>query len=72
VDQPFTLADVVTKSELARRPSRGPNYQAENDALNALGDTLAHSPHTVLQKLVEVALELCRPTEASHFAATPT
>ena len=60
MEQPFTLADVVTNSELGQRPSRAPNHQAENDALNTLAETLAHSPQTVLQKLVEVAQELCR------------
>jgi hypothetical protein len=63
VDQPFTLADVVTNS-LARRPSRAPNYQAENDALNTLAVTLAHSPQAVLQKLVEIAQQLCQADSA--------
>jgi signal transduction histidine kinase len=64
VDQPFTLADVVTNSQLARRPFRAPNYQAENDALNTLAVTLAHSPQTVLQKLVEIAQQLCQADSA--------
>jgi hypothetical protein len=64
VDQPFTLANVVTNSQLARRPSRAPNYQAENDALNTLAVTLAHSPQAVLQKLVEIAQQLCQADSA--------
>jgi signal transduction histidine kinase len=64
MDQPFTLTDVVTNSELARRSSRAPEYQAENQALEILAQTLAHSPERVLQKLVEVAQELCRADSA--------
>lgn len=64
MDQPFTLGDVVTNSELARRASREPDYQAENEAMNTLAQTLAHSPQSVLQKLVEVAQELCRADSA--------
>ena len=43
MDQPFTLTDVVTNSELARRSSRAPDYQAEIEAMNMLAETLAHS-----------------------------
>ena len=64
MDQPFTLGDVVTNSALARRPCRAPEYQAENEAMNILAQTLAHSPQTLLQKLVEVAQELCRADSA--------
>ena len=64
MDQPFTLGDVVTNSELARRAFREPDYQAENEAMNTLAQTLAHFPQRVLQKLVEVAQELCRADSA--------
>jgi signal transduction histidine kinase len=64
MDQPFTLADVVTNSELARRPFRAPDYQAESEALTMLAQTMAHSPEDVLQKLVEVAQQLCRADTA--------
>ena len=64
MDQPFTLTDVVTNSELARRASRESDHQAQNEAMNALAQTLAHSPQSVLQKLVEVAQELCRADSA--------
>lgn len=64
MDQPFTLTDVVINSELACRGSRAPDHQAENEALNILAQTLAHSPETVLQKLVEVAQKLCRADSA--------
>ncbi len=64
MDQPFTLGDVVTNSQLAGRPTRAPDYQAEIEAMNILAETLAHSPESVLQKLVEVAQELCRADSA--------
>ena len=32
--------------------------------MNILAETLAHSPQSVLQKLVEVAQELCRADSA--------
>jgi hypothetical protein len=64
MDQPFTLGDVVTNSELARRSPRAPNYQAEIEAMNMLAETLAHCPQALLQKLVEVAQELCRADSA--------
>jgi signal transduction histidine kinase len=64
MDQPFTLTDVVTNSELARRSARVPDYQAEIEAMNMLAETLAHCPQSLLQKLVEVAQELCRADSA--------
>jgi two-component system NtrC family sensor kinase len=45
---------------LQRRPSRPPDYQAENQALLALAQELTNSPGGVLQRLVDIALELCR------------
>jgi signal transduction histidine kinase len=64
MDQPFTLGDVVTNSHLAGRPTRAADYEAEVEAMNILAETLAHSPQDLLQKLVEVAQELCRADSA--------
>jgi signal transduction histidine kinase len=64
MDQPFTLGDVVTNSHLAGRPARAADYEAEVEAMNILAETLAHSPQDLLQKLVEVAQELCRADSA--------
>ena len=55
-----TLDDVDIKAELARRPSRPPNYEVENHALVQLAQEMADHPQHVLQKLVEIALELCK------------
>jgi hypothetical protein len=57
MEQPFTLDDVVTNSELDSRPSRVPDYQAEAEALEVLAQTMATSPATLLQTLVELALQ---------------
>ena len=54
------LESVLCTEELKRRPSRPPNYRAENQALLALAQELTNSPGSVLQKLVDIALELCR------------
>jgi signal transduction histidine kinase len=59
-----SLESVLTTAELSRRPSRPPDYQAENDALVALAQELANSPSSILQKLVDTALELCRAHSA--------
>ena len=61
---PFRLEDVVLNSELLHRPSRPPDYEAENNALKALAQTLVDSPETILQKLVETALRLCNAHSA--------
>ena len=54
------LESVLCTEELQRRPSRPPDYQAENRALLALAQELTNSPGNVLQRLVDIALELCR------------
>lgn len=43
-----------------QRPSRPPDYHAENKALLSLAQELTNSPEHVLQRLVDIALELCR------------
>jgi PAS domain S-box-containing protein len=55
-----TLEDVLITSELSRRRSRAPNYSAENRALVTLAREMATKPKNLPQKLVDLALELCR------------
>ncbi|MDI1313652.1 PAS domain-containing protein [Prosthecobacter sp.] len=55
----WRLEDILKDEELASRPSRPPNYQADSEALVALARHMAESPKTILQKLVETALTLC-------------
>jgi PAS domain S-box-containing protein len=52
------LESVLFTEELNRRPSRAPDYQAENRALVALAQALADSPRTILQTMAEKMLEV--------------
>jgi PAS domain S-box-containing protein len=55
---------ILSTAELFRRPSRPPDYVAENRALVALAQEMAISPDGILQKLAETALVLCRAHSA--------
>jgi PAS domain S-box-containing protein len=58
------LQSVLSIAELSRRPSRPPDYAAENRALIALTQQMAVSPEGILQKLADTALALCRAHSA--------
>jgi hypothetical protein len=58
------LVSVFSTAELSRRPSRPPDYAAENRALMALTRELAASVDRILQKLADTALTLCRAHSA--------
>jgi len=58
------LGSITSTAELCRRPSRPPDYAAENHALVALAQELAASPDGILQKLADTALTLCRAHSA--------
>jgi signal transduction histidine kinase/CheY-like chemotaxis protein len=60
IGAPVPLESVLCTEELKRRPSRPPDYHAENQALLTLAQELTNSPGSVLQRLVDIALELCR------------
>ena len=62
----FTLDDVVITAELARRPSRPPDYEAENRALVGLMEFMASrlQADDVLQQLSDMAMKLCRGQSA--------
>ena len=55
---------VLITAELDRRPSRVADYKAESDALGTLATAMASAPKSVLQRLVEMALELCKAGSA--------
>ena len=59
-----SLESVLSTGELSARPARPPDYQAENRALLAIVQHMADSPQTTLQKLAEVALDVCRAGSA--------
>ena len=50
------LRSMLSTAELVRRPSRPPDYAAENRALIALAQVMATSPDAILQKLADTAL----------------
>jgi PAS domain S-box-containing protein len=55
---------MLSTDELLRRPSRPPDYAAENQALVALAQQMATSPEGILQRLADTALGLCRAHSA--------
>jgi PAS domain S-box-containing protein len=58
------LDAIVSTDELSRRVSRAPDWCRESCALGELAQAMSESPETVLQKLAEVALDLCRADSA--------
>jgi PAS domain S-box-containing protein len=58
------LRSMLSTAELSRRPSRPPDYAAENLALVTLAREMAASPEGILQKLADTALTLCRAHSA--------
>ena len=63
IDTP-ELRSMLSTAELRRRPSRAPDYEAENSALIAMAQSMAASPEGILQKLADTALTLCRAHSA--------
>jgi signal transduction histidine kinase len=68
---PIGLDEVLVTAELDRRPSRPPDHAAENRALVALAEALADAPQTILQRLVDTALALCRADSAGISILEP-
>jgi signal transduction histidine kinase len=63
-DRAVTLESVLSTEELNERPSRPPNYETENRALLEIAQHMAASPRIILQKLAEVALDICNAGSA--------
>jgi signal transduction histidine kinase len=61
---PLPLEAVVVTGELARRPTRPAESQAESQALVDLMKTLKESNGNVLQELADTAMRLCRAHSA--------
>lgn len=53
------LRSIIITDQLFSRPERKPDEGAVNRALVVLAQTMANSPETILQRLVETALTLC-------------
>src|SRR5918994_6944610 len=63
-DERLSVDQILNTSELFRRPLRAPEYAAENRALIALAQAMNEAPRTFLQKVADMALELCHADSA--------
>jgi DNA-binding CsgD family transcriptional regulator len=54
------LDSIIITDELAQRPARSPDLQAENAALHELARQMAEGPEHLLETLVQMALSLCQ------------
>lgn len=63
--------DVLITAELARRPHRTPDFEAESRALGLLAQEMAANPGGVLQKCAELVLELCHAESAGISILEP-
>jgi hypothetical protein len=59
-----SLRSIVSATVLKERPSRAPDFVAENQALIALAHSLANAPEGILQKLADTALSICHAHSA--------
>ncbi|URD52427.1 ATP-binding protein [Chroococcidiopsis sp. CCNUC1] len=55
-----TLDDILITEEISRRSPRPPNWQAEAQAMLPLARQMVRDSESLLQTLVEIALELCQ------------
>src|SRR5215475_1821776 len=69
-DSLVPLESILCTEELNRRPSRAPDYQADNCALVALAQALADSPRTILQTMAEMMLKIFQCDSAGFSLLT--
>jgi signal transduction histidine kinase len=62
--QQARLEDILITGEILRRKPRRPDPKAENRALVALAREMANNPRNLLQKLLDIAIELCHAGSA--------
>jgi signal transduction histidine kinase len=62
------LKDVVATHELSRRPSRLPDFEAENRTLLSLTSSYTDEPAQMLRRVASAALDLCRADSAGIAA----
>jgi signal transduction histidine kinase/GAF domain-containing protein len=69
-----TLEDILITEELSRRNPRAENLLKENQVLHALARQLVNQPQTMLQSIVDMAIDLCYAQSAgvSLLEMTPT
>jgi PAS domain S-box-containing protein len=59
-----TLNDILITEELSRRSPRPPNWQAQAQAMQPIARQMAQGSKTLLQTLVDLAVELCQAGSA--------
>jgi signal transduction histidine kinase/ActR/RegA family two-component response regulator len=59
-----TLTEVDIRSELSTRPDRLPDFEGLDRALAILAREMTENPRSMLQKLVETAVDLCKADTA--------
>ena len=59
-----TFNEIDISSELSARPQRSPDYAAEHRAIRVLTAEMTANPRNMLQKLVEMAIDLCQADTA--------
>src|SRR4029450_2055345 len=64
------LESILCTEELNRRPSREPNYEAENGGRGGLARAVADSPRTILQTMAEKMLEVFQCDSAGFSLLT--
>lgn len=69
-EAPAALESVLCTDELNRRPTRPPDYEAENRALLALAQALGDSPATILQTLTDTILKTLKAESAGISLVT--
>ena len=65
------VESVIITGDLDLRPARAADHQAESLALVALAEAMSSSPNTVLQRLVEAAMELTQSDSAGISILEP-
>lgn len=63
--------DVLITAELASRPARTANHEAESKALGLLAQEMASNPRGVLQRCAELVMELCHADSAGISILEP-
>jgi len=64
IERTPVLRSMLSTDALRRRPSRCPDYAAENQTLIDLAQAMATSPEDIVQRLADSALKLCRAHSA--------
>lgn len=57
--EPASLEDILVTDKLKSRRRRKPNFRGESIALHDLAKVMASSPDELIDRLLEIALELC-------------